>query len=480
MTLRNKIILGFLLLLSLSLLLSGYIFLALEDRRQTRAQELQNTRASEAALQLDIVVLRSINLLQQYVYTRDESQLNELQKSQDLANRFSAVLKESTRSSAVLRDLAEYEKGVAARSYVAEQLIAGVRSGVPPDQLQGLIQERIRLDDKARGHIWAIVDNQQSALEHSVQSGKESYERFAGSLIVALVAYVAAVFVVAIVFGRELSSSLRQLTDMVTSVGQGRLDIRNNIKRKDEIGTLAVTLNRMAAELKMLDDAKEDFISIGTHQLRTPATAVKQYLGLLQEGYVGELDPQQKKIIDNAYASNERQLATIADLLSITQLTAGTLTLKKERTDVKKLLRKIVQDYRPTARGREQKLVLHMPKTEVVARIDGQRLRMVFENLLDNASKYTFAKGSINVYLTNEANQIKVIVEDTGVGISEDHMHRLFQRLSRIPNELSHAVGGTGLGLYLAQQIIELHNGTIEVDSELGKGTKFSVTFPQK
>lgn len=226
--------------------------------------------------------------------------------------------------------------------------------------------------------------------------------------------------------------------------------------------------------------AKDDLLSLASHQLRTPATVVKQYVGMLLQGYGGALTERQLQMLGNAYESNERQLEIINQLLYVARLDAGRITLHPKRTDISKLLHEVVQDQSQWIDARRQRVSFHLPKRAVVAEVDPHYLRMVLENLLSNASKYTPERGSIDLELRRARGQFIVNVKDTGVGISPVAQATIFDKFTRVENELSNDVNGSGVGLYLTQQIVALHNGTIGVQSEIGHGSTFTVHIPTR
>ncbi|MGH8459177.1 MAG: sensor histidine kinase, partial [Nevskiales bacterium] len=235
--------------------------------------------------------------------------------------------------------------------------------------------------------------------------------------------------------------------------------------------------NEMAGQLAEFDKVKEEFVALASHQLRTPATAVKGNLGMLLEGYCGELTAEQQEILNDANQSNERQLTIIDDMLWVARTDSGRLELSKSPTDLSRLASEVVTEQMHTARERKQTITLENPAGELMLELDAQKIRMVFENLLSNASKYTPESGQIKVTLKQESNGAVLAVSDTGVGIAQEDIGKLFSKFSRIANPLSDKVGGTGLGLYLANEIVKLHGGAIRVDSTPGAGTTFTVTL---
>lgn len=229
-----------------------------------------------------------------------------------------------------------------------------------------------------------------------------------------------------------------------------------------------------------LNDAKDEFITLASHQLRTPATGVKQFIGMLLENYFGEMTDDQRTMLEYAYESNERQLEVINDLLKVAQVDAGKVVLDKQKTDMADLLENILQEQRSQFAKRKQRVLLDRPTDPIYAVADKSRIRMVVENLIDNASKYTPEGKSIMVSVdtADKGKTVVLKVKDEGVGIAKEDMAKLFQKFSRLDNPLSIQVGGTGIGLYWAKKIIDLHNGTVQLKSTLGKGTTFIVKIP--
>lgn len=227
-----------------------------------------------------------------------------------------------------------------------------------------------------------------------------------------------------------------------------------------------------------LNRTKDEFISLASHQLRTPATGVKQYIGMVLQGMVGDLTPAQENLLQKAYESNERQLTIVDDLLKVAQIDAGKVKLQKHPVDIIAVLKDVAKEQADTYASREQSLVLDIHDEKFILNVDNTKMRMVFENLIDNASKYSEPGKTVTVGLSHEDDSVHISVTDEGVGIAEKDIDKLFEKFSRIHNELSTQVGGTGLGLYWAKNVIDLHGGRLRVDSEEGKGTTFSIYLP--
>lgn len=231
-------------------------------------------------------------------------------------------------------------------------------------------------------------------------------------------------------------------------------------------------------QLVELNQAKEDFISIASHQLRTPATGVKQYLGMVVEGFVGDVPPAQLELLKQAYQSNERQLRIISDLLKVAQVDSGKLRVHLSSVDIPALLEDVIDELRGVNEAREQRTKLVVLKPVDHVEMDKDSMRMVFENIIDNASKYSPHGSQIDVKVSQDDALVTVEVQDSGVGISEEDVPRLFQKFVRFDNSVSTKVGGSGLGLYWAKRIIDMHGGRIEYRSNKPTGSVFSVILP--
>lgn len=232
--------------------------------------------------------------------------------------------------------------------------------------------------------------------------------------------------------------------------------------------------------LVALNHSKDEFISVASHQLRTPATGVKQYLGMLLDDMFGELTSSQTDILTRAYESNERQLRIISDLLKVAQVDAGDVLLHPVTTDISELVHYIIQDIAATFKERNQTLEYRPCKGDALAYIDPESMRMVIENIIENSSKYSPEGSKVLVSVKKIDKSIEIRVTDNGVGVDPDSEHMLFERFSRIDNPLSKLVGGTGLGLYWSKQVVDLHGGQITYRPHKPHGSIFTIILPIK
>lgn len=229
-----------------------------------------------------------------------------------------------------------------------------------------------------------------------------------------------------------------------------------------------------------VQSAKDELLSLASHQLRTPATIVKQYLGILLQNYAGEITPQQMKIIQTAYDSNEHQLEIANRFLSAARIGSGQINLSKENLHLQNVVEKVVLEQRKIASKRRQKIEFKKPKRDIIVEGDSRYLSMVFENLINNAIKYSKRQSSITVKLHKVGEYVVFSVKDHGIGIASDELPDIFEKFTRASNAQQRQEIGTGVGLYLAKHITELHRGIISVSSVIGKGTEFTVSLPIK
>lgn len=235
-----------------------------------------------------------------------------------------------------------------------------------------------------------------------------------------------------------------------------------------------------AKEERVVQEAKDELLALASHQLRTPATGVKQYIGMVREGFAGDVTEMQKKLLDKAYDSNERQLGTINEILFVARADAGHLKMDSQTVNITDMVTSIVEEQESAIKNRSQFYEVRLPKKVIKVEGDPQYLRMALENVISNATKYTKDGGRISIRLTSNKEGMKFTVKDTGVGVSEDDYKYLFQKFSRIPNELTSKVSGSGIGLYLTKKIVESHNGWVKFESGLNEGSKVTIFIPKR
>ncbi|HUP26200.1 MAG TPA: ATP-binding protein [Candidatus Limnocylindrales bacterium] len=242
----------------------------------------------------------------------------------------------------------------------------------------------------------------------------------------------------------------------------------------------AKLLKLKSEQLAELNEIKDDFISLASHQLRTPATGVKQYVGMILQGFAGEIPEAQQKLLQIAYECNERQLTIVNDLLKVAQIDSGRIEMKRRKIDVEPLLREIIDEQKDSFADKDISIALEPIKHPCTIYADRERIRMAFENVIDNACKYSPRHRAVEVRVLDKPDTTVIEVKDEGVGIDQKDMAKVFEKFSRIYNSLSNTVGGSGLGLYWVKRVVDLHGGSISIRSKLHKGTVFSIELPKR
>ncbi|HSX30614.1 MAG TPA: sensor histidine kinase [Candidatus Saccharimonadales bacterium] len=327
-----------------------------------------------------------------------------------------------------------------------------------------------------KGTNWGItVETERSEIYQPLYNLRDTL------LLLMFVVLVFGVFV-ALFAARLITDPIITLSIAAKALSKGdlsqRVDHQSKVNDNNEFGILTHAFNSMANHLEKLDKMKTEFILLTSHQLRTPASAVKGFLSLLLENSDKPLSAKQKELLESAYKENEQQLRLVNQILSIAQAESDQMVLSKSATDLVKLTKDIAEQLGPIALEHRQKITVRSSKDSIVATVDPEKMHMVVENLVSNALKYSPDKAEIKVLLEPETDLVVIKVQDRGYGISQGDMDQLFKKFSRLPNPNSVTAQGSGLGLYLVKKLIELHAGTIEVKSVAGQGTTFIVTLP--
>jgi signal transduction histidine kinase len=222
--------------------------------------------------------------------------------------------------------------------------------------------------------------------------------------------------------------------------------------------------------LRQLDDMRDEFVSLVSHQVRTPLTSIRGYLELLLDGDAGPLTADQQRFLGFVANGAKRLLDLADDLLFISRVDAGKLELSLEDVDIVALARDAIEALHPVADERGVELTLEAEGTPAV-HVDDYAIRQAVDNLLSNGVKFTPEGGRVTLRVHARDDYVVVEVADTGIGIPESEQPRLFERFFRASNALTHAIPGTGLGLAIVKEIAEAHGGTLEVETTEGKGT---------
>ena len=232
-------------------------------------------------------------------------------------------------------------------------------------------------------------------------------------------------------------------------------------------------------QIRKLENMRTEFVANVSHELKTPLTAISGFIETLKEGAIND-KKEASKFLDIMQANTERLNNLINDMLVISKSESKEMKLELKKVNIEKILESISSMYKERIDKKSQKLIFEIANnfTEITA--DEEKLIQIFSNLIDNAIKFTGQGGVITVKCYDVQDKIKIEVSDTGIGIPKEHLPRIFERFYRVDKARSREMGGTGLGLAIVKHLIQLHGGTVSVESQPGRGSSFTVVLPKE
>lgn len=348
------------------------------------------------------------------------------------------------------------------------------RSDDPESLIRQGKRDEVIVNQATVGTIY--VDKWESTEDSLLKKNFLNANRAQGLLIPAVTGIVA--LLLGLWLTRLLTRPLNRLVPAIQQIATGDLHIRIPVTTRDEFGQVTEALNDMAQQLHRAEQVRKNLTADVAHELRTPLSIIQVHMEMIQEGGRDippeTLLPLQDEVI--------RLSKLVDDLHQLTLAEAGKLKLDRSPTDLVPLLDRIIDMLKPEAEERQIDIVRSYPARPLQAFVDPNRITQVFYNLLVNAMQYTSAGGRISIRLTDrfhqESRYASVTIEDTGVGIAAEQLPFLFDRFSRVEESRSRHTGGMGLGLAIAKEFVEAHQGFISVQSEVGCGTRFTVDLP--
>jgi signal transduction histidine kinase len=392
---------------------------------------------------------------------------------------------------AILTDsLEQYDLDTSARGI--RTAVQEVASWAPAEYQAALSERKPTADSISAKHLVPAIDSAAAAVqtaEHALRvrtidlvgETTTGIEHAQVVTVIALLAALAIAGVVAVVLTRTISRPVFELERGMRAVAAGDFEQRMRLSaaRTDEFGQLAQSFETMTQQLAELDRIKAEFVSVASHELKTPINVVLGYVSLLQEGVYGPVNDKQREVLQTLEAQSQSLGRLVKQLLDVSRFEAGGAKLDPRPFQLEKLLEDLERGFHVLAvqRGVEFS-VTRLPGLPAEVIWDQDRMNEVLGNLLSNAFKFTDRGGEVELTVTPVENGVQLDVRDTGAGIPSDQLAHVFDKFFQASNQSAASAAGSGLGLAIAKQIVEAHRGTITCDSTPGVGTTFTIVMP--
>ncbi|WBW99333.1 sensor histidine kinase [Oceanirhabdus sp. W0125-5] len=278
------------------------------------------------------------------------------------------------------------------------------------------------------------------------------------------------ILTLSLILAKSIVVPIQELKNATEQMASGNYKVRASKITEDEIGDLAETFNYMAEEIDKSEKIKNDFISSISHELRTPLTSIQGW----SETLMIEDDEEDRKLgLSIIESETKRLINLVEDLLDFSRYQKNTFSFDMNNVDIIKLITDVVNQYKVKANEKKIKLTLNIKDKTRIIWGDQARLKQVMINLLENAYKFTDYNGNISVNAYSEDDKFKIEVLDDGIGIDKENLNKIFKKFFKVDANKP----GSGIGLALCYEIVKRHNGEINVESEKGEGTKFTITL---
>jgi len=292
--------------------------------------------------------------------------------------------------------------------------------------------------------------------------------------------------IIGFIVSRSISKPIKELYKATKEVERGNFNVRTDIKTNDEIEELShafnnttAALSKMDEERKQIENAKTEFLSITSHELRSPMTPMKAQLQMLENEYFGTLTKEQRDSLEIVIRNADRLDKIIVDFLEISKIEAARLKFAFKETDLRETVQETAEFMRGSAKEKNIELVVNMGELPVIE-VDPDRINQVLRNLMDNAIKFSDDGSKIEINVCAKKDYILFSVKDQGCGLSPENQVRVFEPFYQVEKTSCRKHGGTGLGLAICRGIVESQKGKIWVESKLGEGCTFYFTVPLK
>lgn len=292
-------------------------------------------------------------------------------------------------------------------------------------------------------------------------------------ITIAVIGIIFLAFALISILSKKLTSPLLAMKEATSKMAFGKYKQTIPVHGEDEVAQLGKSIQELGEQLQFYEDSRNEFLSAVSHELRTPLTYIKGYSDVLKKGMANS-DEEVEEYLSIINKESQRLSFMINDLFEMSKLQVGKFELDKRMVNLNSLIEKIAASLRPASAKKGLYITLELENTLPAVKVDTERMEQVFYNLFENAVKYT-TEGGIKVRSYTKKDLVVVEICDTGEGIPKPELSRIWERFYRVERSRGKKTGGTGLGLYVVKQIIEAHEGQIQVKSQLNEGTVFTI-----
>ena len=377
----------------------------------------------------------------------------------------------------------DYEKFIGVVTRVIDQ----IRHGKTAEGRDLQLREAGPLADRLERVTNQLVNKAEADMVASIEAGHSAYVQSRWIVVGIAIGSIGLALVLGYAISWSLMEPVKQMDDRLREIAAGDFSRHVSVGNRDELGTLAANLNRMSDELGRLYDQletanrhKSEFLANMSHELRTPLNAVIGFSDVLLERTFGDMNDKQEQYIGIIQSSGRHLLSLINDILDLSKIEAGRMELELTSFDVEMAVDNTVTLVRDRAARHDLTLAVEVEPDLPPVVGDERKIKQILLNFLSNAVKFTPDGGRIGVRAGRVEGGVEIAVSDTGVGIAPEDQAAIFEEFRQVGTDYVRKREGTGLGLALTKRFVELHGGQIRVESEVGKGSTFTFTLPER
>jgi len=472
-----RLVISYLVLFSMLAGISLYFIYHLSRFNQiTRSIIVNDTSVLEYSNRLTDALLSEVRYDRKYVVLKNEELYDNHLK---VKNEFDQLLNEAF-TKAVSEKMKHFFYTIDVQHQKFNSLVIGEHElirGAKSYPAERYTEEKKKISDDIIDQLKNIRQTSENNVLTKIVNLRESSDAARNIAITISVLALSAGLLIAFFITRSIKRPLDVMRAKTIEISQGNFCGDLEIQSPPVIGELAAAINTMCNRLQEVDDIKSDFFSHMSHELRTPLTSIKEGTTMLLEGLGGEVTEKQQRILTIIGQESNRMIDLVNPLLDLSKMEAGMLKYQFILTDLAVLVKKSLDSLAPLTEAKNI-TVANEIETPQFVEADQERMLQVFHNIIGNAIKFTPEKGKIRIEAETKENLIEIRIHDSGIGIKEEDLERIFHKFQQITSSKGQKINGTGLGLATVKQIILAHGGKVWATSRNGMGSTFHIALP--